>query len=391
MRVLTAAIRYAPAPGGAEDHVHEVVNHLVQRGHELVVYTSDMWKEHPFERMTEPHDVVDGVRVVRKRTFQMTQAIHYPFMPGMFDMLREPADVVHSHSFGYYHTNVAALRKRLEGTPLVITPHYHPPETMQGGFARHQLRRVYDSHVANWVFEQADAILFNTHSELASMAHHIDDMDKARVVPNGLHTELYEELPDPTSFKEARGIEGPMVLYLGRLAVNKRMELVIRSMPQLLEVVPDLQLVIAGPDDGIGDESKVLVGRLGLDDHVRFEGYLSEEDKLVAFTAADVFVLPSEWEAYGLVLMEAQACGTPCLVADRGGPREVIAPGETGLVVPYGDEERWREALLDLLTDEARRQRMGRAARERAMTVFSWSDIIDRIERVYREVTGLDL
>ncbi len=184
MRVLTAAIRYAPAPGGAEDHVHEVVNHLVQRGHELVVYTSDMWKEHPFERMTEPHDVVDGVRVVRKRTFQMTKAIHYPFMPGMFDMLREPADVVHSHSFGYYHTNVAALRKRLEGTPLVITPHYHPPETMQGGFARHQLRRVYDSHVANWVFEQADAILFNTHSELASMAHHIDDMDKASARPS---------------------------------------------------------------------------------------------------------------------------------------------------------------------------------------------------------------
>jgi glycosyltransferase involved in cell wall biosynthesis len=261
---------------------------------------------------------------------------------------------------------------------------------MQGGFARHQLRKVYDAHIANWVFEQADAILFNTHAELASMAHHIDDMDKARVIPNGLHTEHYEDLPDPSPFREARGIAGPMVLYLGRLAVNKRMELVIDSMPSMLEVVPDLKLVIAGPDDGVGEEWKARARELELGDHVRFEGFLSEEDKLAAFTAADVFVLPSEWEAYGLVLMEAQACGTPCVVADRGGPREVIAPGETGLVVPFGDEERWREALLDLLTDDGRRERMGRSARERAMSVFRWSGIIDQVEQVYRDVTGLD-
>jgi glycosyltransferase involved in cell wall biosynthesis len=388
LKVLMTAIRYPPAPGGAEDHVHEVVNHLVERGHDVVVYTSDMWKEHPFQRMSEPHDMVDGVRVVRKRTFQMTEAIHYPFMPGMNEMLGVPADVVHSHSFGYYHTNIAALRKRLSGTPLVITPHYHPPETMQGGFARHQLRKVYDARVANWVFQQADAILFTTHAELASMAHHIDDMDKTRVIPNGLHTQLYEDLPDPAPFREERGIEGPMVLYLGRLAVNKRMELVIKALPRLREVVPDLKLVIAGPDDGVGDEWKALTRSLGLEDHVRFEGFLSEEDKLAAFTAADLFVLPSEWEAYGLVLMEAQACGTPCVVADRGGPKEVIAPGETGVVVPFGDEERWTTSLLDLLTDEGLRRRMGNAARERAMTVFRWSNIIDQIEAVYQEVTA---
>ncbi|MCK5414340.1 MAG: glycosyltransferase family 4 protein [Thermoplasmata archaeon] len=389
MKVLMTAIRYPPAPGGAEDHVHEVVNHLTERGHDVVVYTSDMWKEHPFERMTEPHDIVDGVRVVRKRTYQMSSAIHYPVMPGMFELLRAPGDVVHAHSFGYYHTNVAALRKRLSGTPLVITPHYHPPETMQGGFARHQLRKVYDARIANWVFEQADAMIFNSHAELASMAHHVGDMDKTQVIPNGLHTQMYEDLPDPAPFREERGIGGPMVLYLGRLAVNKRMELVINALPTLVKVVPDLKLVIAGPDDGVGEEWKALTRSKGLEDHVRFEGFLSEEDKLAAFTAADVFVLPSEWEAYGLVLMEAQACGTPCVVADRGGPKEVIAPGETGIVAPFGDEEAWTGALLDLLTDDGLRGRMGRAARERAMTVFRWSNIIDQIETVYRDVTGL--
>jgi glycosyltransferase involved in cell wall biosynthesis len=121
---------------------------------------------------------------------------------------------------------------------------------------------------------------------------------------------------------------------------------------------------------------------------VRFEGFLSEEDKIAAFTAADVFVLPSDWEAFGLVLLEAQVCGTPSLVADRGGPQEVISDGSTGIVVPYGDDMAWRAALKDLLGDEWKRERMGRAARERAMTQFSWPVIIDQIEEVYREAIG---
>jgi glycosyltransferase involved in cell wall biosynthesis len=382
-----AAIRYPPAPGGAENHVQELATHLRDRGHDVVVYTSDMQREHPFERMKEPHDLVDGVPVVRKRAYRLPEAIHYPLMPGQIEMLRVPADVLHSHSFGYMHTNLLALRKRFRDTPLVVTPHYHPPETMQGGGMRHALRAFYDRRIANWVFDQADAILFNSDAERERMAHHINDMDKTRVIPNGVHTDRYEELPDPGPFKERRGIEGPMLLYVGRLAENKHLELVIRSMPDLLEEMPDLRFVIAGPDDGAGTGWRDLVEGMGLGGSVSFEGFLSEEDKMAALTAADVFVLPSDWEAFGLVLLEAQACGTPSIVSDRGGPREVIEDGSTGVVVPYGDEDAWRTGLRDLLLDDALRERMGRAARERAMTQFSWPVIIDRLEEVYREVS----
>jgi len=388
LRVLMAAIRYPPAPGGAENHVWEITNHLVERGNDVVVWTSDMQREHPFERMTEPNDLVDGVKVVRKRAYRLPELIHYPVMPGQLKMLKEPADVLHAHSFGYAHLNLLALRKNLRGTPLVVTPHYHPPETMQGGWARHQLRKVYDRVFADWVFEQADAILFNSRAERDSMTHHLPDLDKTTVIPNGLHTEVYKDLPDPRPFREARAIEGPMLLYVGRMAVNKRLEIVINTLPELLEDFPGLKLVIAGPDDGAGSQWEALVERLELGDHVCFEGFLSEEDKMAAFTAADVFVLPSDWEAFGLVLLEAQVCGTPSLVADRGGPQEVIEDGSTGVVVPYGDNEAWMAALRDLLSDDGKRERMGRAARERAMTEFNWPIIIDRIEEVYREAIG---
>jgi glycosyltransferase involved in cell wall biosynthesis len=387
LKVLTAAIRYPPAPGGAETHAHEVAKELVGRGHDVKVYTSDLQREHPFEHMDGPYNLVEGVPVVRKRAYRIGEAFHYPFMPGQAEMLREPADVLHSHSFGYFHTNVLALRRRLRGTPLVITPHYHPPETMQGGWIRHHLRRFYDKRIANWVFDQADVIIAVSRAELGSMAHHINDMGKVRVIPNGIDPSRFVELPDPGPFLEARGIQGPMVLYVGRLAINKRMELVLQALPELLEEEPDLQLVIAGPDDGAGEDWKEVARGLGVEGAVRFEGFLSEEDLISAFTAADVFVLPSEWEAFGIVLLEAMACRTPCICSDLGGPPEVVVDGECGIVAPYADEGSWNAALLELIGDPGLRKRMGEKGRRRAMEEFSWSSIVDRIEVVYDQVS----
>jgi len=388
LKVLTTAIRYPPAPGGVETHAHEVARELVSRGHQVRVYTSDLYREHPFEHMEGPPTDVDGVEVVRSRAYTLPEAFHFTFMPGMLPMLREPADVLHAHSFGYFHTNLTALHRRLRGTPLVVTPHFHPADTMEGGWARQRMRRFYDTHLAPWVFDRADAIIAVSRTELSSMAHHINDLSKVRLIPNGIHFDRFEELPPQGSFKDQRGIEGPFLLYVGRMAVNKRMEVVINAMPSLLEEHGDLTLVIAGPDDGVGETWRELAKELDLGEHVRFEGFLEEWDKLAAYQDADVFVLPSEWEAFGIVLLEAMACRTPCVCADRGGAPEVVEDGATGMVAPYGDVEAWTSMLSELLGDDALRRRMGEQGRQRVRERFVWPAIVDQIEQVYREVTG---
>jgi glycosyltransferase involved in cell wall biosynthesis len=389
MKVLTAAIRYPPSPGGAETHAHEVAKELTGRGHDVKVYTTDLYREHPFEHLDQPYDDVEGVHVVRKRAYTLPEAFHFTVMPGLLEIFREPADILHSHSFGYFHTNMMALRRKLRPAPLVITPHYHPPETMEGGWAKHQMRRFYDTQIANWVFDQADVIIAVSRAELSSMAHHINDLSKVRVIPNGIHFNRFEELPEEGAFRGPRDLEGPMLLYVGRLAVNKRMEVVIQAIPELLKAHPDLTLVIAGPDDGVGEEWKELSVDLGVAEHVRFEGFLSEEDMIAAYTDADVFVLPSEWEAFGIVLLEAMACRTPCVCADRGGAPEVLEDGVTGHVAPYADVEAWTSRLKELLDDEEGRRRMGEAGRRRVRERFTWSAIVDQIEQIYRELTGL--
>ncbi len=388
MRVLVAAIRYPPAPGGAETHAHRIASELVRRGHEVDVYTSDIYREHPFERLDGPYPLVDGVHVHRKRAYMCGEVVHYPIMPGQLEALRREADIVHCHSFGYFHTNLMALRRRLRPDPLVFTPHFHPAETMQGGPVRQMLRRVYDAEVAAWTFDQADRVIANSRAELDSMAHHIRDLDKVTVIPNGIDPEKFRELPDGQAFLDARGISGPMLLYVGRLAQNKRLELVIDVMPELLKEHPRLSLAIVGPDDGAGAAWRARAREVGVEASVRFEGFLPERDVLAAYAAADLFVLPSEWEAFGLVLLDAMACGTLCLVSDRGGPQEVVEDGRTGLVLPYGDRPAWRDAMLRLLRDDARRREMGRVAREHVLADCTWSRTVDRVEALYREALG---
>jgi glycosyltransferase involved in cell wall biosynthesis len=167
------------------------------------------------------------------------------------------------------------------------------------------------------------------------------------------------------------------------------LEFLIQAMPELLRVHPDLTLVIGGPNDGAGPGWKALSSELGVEDHVRFEGFMTVEDKTAAYVDSDVFVLPSEWEAFGIVLLEAMACRTPCLCTDRGGPPEVVEDGVTGRVVPYADVEAWTESILEMLDDPEGRRRMGEAGRRRVRERFIWPAIVDQIEGIYRELTGL--
>ena len=115
---------------------------------------------------------------------------------------------------------------------------------------------------------------------------------------------------------------------------------------------------------------------------MRFEGFLSEEDLIAAFTAADVFVLPSEWEAFGIVLLEAMACRTPCICSDLGGPPEVVVDGETGFLVAPEDPPALAEALQWLREHRKQAWAMGIAGRERAQRLFSREAFL----RDYQEV-----
>ncbi|MFQ5909463.1 MAG: glycosyltransferase family 4 protein, partial [Thermoplasmata archaeon] len=315
MKILQLCVRFPPAPGGAETHVYSISKELIRRGHEVTVFTSDLYTETPFVRLSKASNAMDGIPVKRFRAHSLGGEMHYVFMPSiLWNSLKEDVDVVHAHSYGYFHVNAAFLLKRLRGVPFVLTPHFHPEWSMWGGSRRRMLRRIYDQVLAPHVLESADRIIGVSRAEMNLMKGDRFDQGKITIIPNGISQEDFEPLPDGHLFRERYGLSGRVVLFVGRLATNKGLLTLVDSIPSVLEEFKDTKFVLVGQDQGM--ESKLLHRATTLDvsDALVFTGHI-EDPRLFrsAFASCDVFVLPSEYEAFGIVLLEAMMCERPCI------------------------------------------------------------------------------
>lgn len=384
VKVVLAAVRYPPSPGGAETHVSALAEGLVKRGHHVVVHTSDLHTEYPFVRRDLPAEV-NGVRVVRHRARRLAGA--WTVMPDMLRALREEArdaEIVHAHSYGYFHTSAAARAAARGAASFVFTPHFHPPWSMEGGGLRRALRRAYDPIVGQRVVDAARVVVGVSSGEIAVMQRHLRlDATRVRIIPNGFWADRFRPTPDGSIFRTRYGIEvdEPLVLFAGRLASNKGLPHLVRAWERVAPLHPRARLVLAGEDQGWRARLEAMTELPLL-----FTGHLDDATYRSALAAADVLVLPSEWEAFGIVLAEAMACGTPVVATNVGGAPDVVQDDITGRLVEYGHEDALGRALDDLLRDPAKRERMGAAGQVRAFAEYSWDAVVDRTVQLYDEV-----
>ncbi|HVM46018.1 MAG TPA: glycosyltransferase family 4 protein [Candidatus Thermoplasmatota archaeon] len=381
MRVVLASVRYPPAPGGAESHVRALAEGLARRGHEVVVHTSDLHTEYPFARRDLPGEL-DGVRVVRHRARRLANA--WTVLPGLPGALRrERADVLHAHSYGYHHTVVAARAAARRGAPFVFTPHFHPPWSMEGGLGRRALRALFDPSLGQYVVSRAQRLIGVSTGEIAVMQRHLRlDPARVRIIPNGFHAERFKPRPDGAAFRARFALaDAPLVLFAGRLASNKGLPNLVRAFERVSASHPTARLVLAGEDQGWRRRLEEMT-------HVplTFTGHLDDATYRSALAAADVFVLPSEWEAFGIVLAEAAACGTPVVATRVGGAPDVVQDGVTGRLVEHGDVPGLARAIDELLRDPALRARLGAAGQARAFAEYSWDAVVERTLAAYAEL-----
>jgi glycosyltransferase involved in cell wall biosynthesis len=181
------------------------------------------------------------------------------------------------------------------------------------------------------------------------------DRNRIRVVRCGLTQDDYAVTTPPEERVD------PVVVFLGRLRKYKGAQHAIRAMAQVRAKVPGARLDVVG-DGPYRPELQRLTSSLGLTDHVRFLGALPHSKKVEALNAAQVGVMPSPKEGWGLTVIEANACGVPVVASRSPGLVESVRDGETGILVPHGDAAAIAEAVVRLLTDRALRLRMTKAA-----------------------------
>ena len=370
MRILFAAPVWAPsrAFGGPVVAAGELVRRLVTRGHEIeVVTTTIVDLEHrPAARSSS--GVVDGAAVrylgtpLRYRWMGIT-----PSLPLALARVQRP-DVVHVFGFRDPVTTGTALWCRIARVPYV----FEPLGMFQPRLRKVALKRALDSTLYRSVARGAAAVVVASERERADVVACGVPPDKARVRGNGFPTP--EDAVPNGDLRRELGIPGnaPLVLYVGRVAAGKGIDHLLAAVREL----PEAHLVIAGPDDrhGVSTDAE-RVHRLPPTD----------EPPSRLYPQADVFVLASEGESFGMVAAEAAAAGTPVIVSDRCGIAGFFEDGEA-LVVPY-DRDAVVGAIRRVLSDDTLREQLahgGRAAARRT----SWDHVTDVQERIYADVAA---
>ena len=383
MKILQGCVRYPPAPGGAETVVKAYSEGLRDLGHDVEVITTDLYTETPFAKKEMPSEV-NGINVTRHKAYTVSGEAHYVLAPGMVQsFLSKKADIIHTHSYGYFQNHAGWIRERFQSTPWVITPHFHPSWSMWGGAKRKTLREFYDTVIGKGTMESADLITCVSKHERDMLVSEIGiSEDNIKIIYNGINWNDWQILPDKNIFrKQYPDISDKFVLFAGRLATNKGLSDLISAMDLVNQKSVDL--VITGADMGLGkqldkqaSEKGVRMHRLGHIDHETYRSVLA---------AAEMLVLPSEYEAFGIVLLEAAAAETAVIGTNVGGIPEAMSPGNNGLIVEYNDVDNLSKSIATLLDDAKMCKEMGKAGRVWAKN-FSWDSILKELEQEYSSI-----
>lgn len=391
--------------GGMNVYVRELARELGRRGLAVDIFTRS-------QRRGEPQIVEIGpnARVVTLRTgpaapYDKNWVLDYlPEFVGRIRCFAEGQDLqydlLHSH---YWLSGVAALElRKMWDVPVVHM--FHTLGAMKNQVARTAAWGETDERVEieGRLLREADAIVAATPLDRAQMTFHYGvESDRVVVIPCGVDTTTFRR-HDQREARQRLGLssEGKIVLFVGRIEPLKGLDTLLRAVALLHgpEVTPSdrvagLQLVVVGGDahareDQWGSEERrlrELVGELGISEQVRFIGSRPQAQLPYLYSAADVVAVPSHYESFGLVALEAQACGTPVVASDVGGLRYTIQDGMSGFLEPWDDPQAFAQRIRQLVEHEGLREEMGAHAIANARA-YAWPQIAAHVLDLYQAV-----
>jgi D-inositol-3-phosphate glycosyltransferase len=380
--------------GGMNVYVRELVSALAQAG-----VTSDVYVRRWADRLPDVVDVEPGFRVVHVPAGSVD--LPKEALPEVVDQFADgvlarlaadggahAADALHAN---YWLSGIAGHRLKHElDLPLVSTFHTLARVKAETGDLEPQ-RRV---HAETEVIGCSDAILANSSAE-ATQLERLYGADPARIeiVPPGVIHAFFS--PGPRGGARAALAhldlgDGPMVLFVGRIQPLKGLDVAVRALAALED--PRAVLVVVGGASGSAGRSEVeridkLAATLGVADRIRFTDPQPHHLLSTYYRAADVVLVPSRSESFGLVALEAAACGTPVVAAAVGGLRTLVDHGRTGFLVEGRDPDVFAAYTEQILHNPALSQELAATAARRARD-FTWSTAAARLRRIYADLTA---
>jgi len=387
--VSSGLIKLPPIQGGAvEEYVYQLVKHLRRLGVDAVAVDSTHGGKSRFEE-------VEGVPILRVPTPGLRRAPK-GFVLTEYVFGFKASKTVREMGIETVHANTAwagfALAKSLGRIPLVYTCH-NPLWPEERVHAQEYVVRLVEGYAMK---RSTTVIALNNTMKKSIIAKAGVDEGKVVVVPNGVDTEFFRPGIPVDNATERFGLGGRrVVLFVGRVTYGKGVHILLKAFSMLATRYPHLKLVVTGPlsdrfgEEGISGYARMLMAyakRLLPKDSYVFTGAVDRDTLRRLYSTAYVCVLPSYFEAFGMVLIEAMASGCPVIGSNAGGIPDIVVNGYTGLLFRRGDSTDLASKLETLLEDENLRNTMSANARRYAVENFSWQSIAFKMRNVYRVV-----
>jgi glycosyltransferase involved in cell wall biosynthesis len=353
----------------------------------------------------EPREEMDGVEVVRYNYFLPGwQTLCYgsgvpanlranpllwlqvPFF--LSAMRRAAASLICRRKFDLMHAHwiipqgaVARSLRRQYRIPVVLTAHGADAFGFQTPLGRSMKR---------FGLQAANACVTNSQYTKAMVDTLLPGLN-SRVIPMGIWLEEYEKSQEGEKIRRQLGIQGPLLLFVGRLVEKKGAEFLVRALPAVLKGFPRTTLLVIG-EGTLRKGLENLASSLGIVSSIRFLGRLPNQDLPAYFQAADVFIGPSivdekgDTEGLGIVFLEAAAAKLPIIGTGVGGSGEFLEEGVTGILVPQRDSQALGGAICRLLADPEFRSRLGYSARQKVAEGFTWRQVAAQYSSLFAEV-----
>jgi len=363
---------FYPVRGGAENNCFYLARELA-KNHEVHVFTSDRKDGKIFKK----EETFEGIKIHRYRNW-LRYKYYLTFTPGFLDILNYDLNILHVHSLGFlWHDLVVLLKKLSSRAKIINTPHGPFMALPKYNFLENLFRNavVFAELLFNHLY---DAVIQVNPNQWKWMVEYGISRNKVKYVPNGILGDLFRKI-DSRSFVKKYNLKNKFVVsYIGRIQKYKGLDQIIKILPRL-----DKRIVFLAMGKDAGDRKRLveLSKSLRVHDRVIFTGEISDNEKLSGLDASEIFIMPSEWEAFGIVILEAMARGN-AIISTRNEGAEFLVKKENGLLYDLGDLNSLEKYIKILFVDKKLRDRMKKSNLKKARE-FLWSDIAKELEEIY--------
>ncbi|GAB4315825.1 MAG: glycosyltransferase [Methanobacteriaceae archaeon] len=392
MKILQVTPFFKPSweAGGPPRLAYDISRSLVERGHEVTVYTTDGFKYRLDVEKNCPV-AVDGIETYYFRNLSnyLTRKMNFLtpyYLPLVARRDIKNFDLIHIHEHRTLLAVIVHYYARKYDIPYVLQPRGSAPL-----LGKDKQKIVFDKIYGDNIVHDAHKIIFTSTREAEKTLEtfpFIEEEQKA-FIPNSIDMDYFKKLPNQGTFRAKYSLskDDTIILYLGRLNKIKGLDSLLKAFKLLKEDRDKVKLVMVGPDDGYQDHLLNMISEMELADDVILTGTLNGKEKLSAYVDGDLFVLPSSYESFGNVVFESLLSGTPVIVSDKCGCADIIDTARCGLTYRFGDVKEMKDKIDYLISNPLNAKQMVANGRKYVKENLSQKQIISQIEEIYQSIT----